>query len=216
MKTLWLKKQNYPKLVLFFCGWGMDETPLKHLKIGDFDVLAIYDYSDLEFKEDIQNYKEIILIAWSMGVFAAGSVCSKLKLQKSIAINGTQIPIDKDFGINPKIYQITLDNFSAIVRDKFFSNMFSDETEYEEFSKPMRNLENQRQELAFLQNLAMQNKQFGLKFDCAIISNQDKIFSTENQKRFWHTKKVKVVELNSGHYPFFEFDSLQEIINEAL
>jgi biotin synthesis protein BioG len=216
MKTFWLKKQNYPRLVLFFCGWGMDKNPMEHLKIGDYDALLVYDYSDLDFKEDIQNYKEIILIAWSMGVLAASSVCSKFKIQKSVAINGTQKPIDIDFGINPKIYQLTLDNFSELTRDTFFQNMFCDKDGYKRFVKPVRTLENQKLELSTLKDFAISNQKFDFNFDCAIISNQDKIIPTKNQQRFWETKKVKVVELNSGHYPFFEFDSLEEIINEAL
>jgi len=216
MKTFWLKKQNNSKLVLFFCGWGMDKNPIEHLKIEDFDVLAVYDYSDLNFEEDIQNYSEITLIAWSMGVFAASLVCSQFNIQKSIAINGTQSPIDAGFGINPKVYKLTLDNFSESVRDKFFLNMFCSIEEYEKFAKPLRDLQSQRFELAFLQEITEQNQSLDFKFDCAIISNRDNIIPSKNQKKFWQTKKVKVVELNSGHYPFFEFGSLEEIINEAL
>ena len=216
MKTFWLKKQNNSKLILFFCGWGMDKHPIEHLKIGDFDAVVVYDYSNLDLEEDIHNYKEITLIAWSMGVFAASLACEKLNIQKAIAINGTQCPIDANFGINPKIYQLTLDNFSEVVRDKFFKNMFSSDNEYGKFSKPMRELENQRNELAFLKEMVQEKQLFNFKFDCAIISNQDNIIPSKNQKKFWQTKKVKVVELNSGHYPFFKFNSLEEIINETL
>ena len=216
MKTLWLKKRGHSKLMLFFCGWGMDIRSIEHLEANDFDVLFVYDYSDLNFKEDIRNYQEITLIAWSMGVLVASLVCLESNIHKSIAINGTQNPIDADFGINPKIYKLTLDNFSEPTRDKFFRNMFCLTDEYEKFSKPSRDVENQRQELAFLQDLALQNRQFYFEFDYAMISNQDKIIPTESQERFWQTKKVKVVKLNSGHYPFFEFDSLEEILNEAL
>jgi biotin synthesis protein BioG len=216
MKTLWLKKQNNSELVLIFCGWGMDEKPIQHLKIGDFDVLLVYDYSDLNFDEDISAYKKITLIAWSMGVLVASLVCANFNIQKSIAINGTQKPIDAEFGINPKVYKLTLDNFSESVRDKFFENMFGSDDEYKQFSQPLREVENQRQELDYLQDIALKNQSFNFEFDCAIISNRDNIFPSKNQQKFWQTKKVKVVELNSGHYPFFEFDSLEEIINEAL
>lgn len=216
MKTFWLKKQNNSKLVLFFCGWGMDENPIKHLKIGDFDVLVVYDYSDLTFEEDIKNYQEITLVAWSMGVLASSLVCSEFNITKAIAINGTQRPVDAEFGINPKVYKLTLDNFSKSVRDKFFQNMFLGQEEYEKFQKPQQKIENQRQELAFLQDIAAKNQIFDFEFDCAIISSRDNIIPTKNQKKFWQTKKVKVVELNSGHYPFFEFKSLEEILNETL
>ncbi len=216
MKTFWLKKQNYSKLVLFFCGWGMDKNSVEHLKICDFDMLLVYDYSTLNFDENLQDYTEITLIAWSMGVLTASLVCNQFNIQKAIAINGTQLPIDAVFGINPKIYQRTLDNFSEDTRNKFFENIFCSADEYEKFDKPNRTVENQKQELEFLKEIVVQNQSLDFKFDCAIISNRDNIIPTKNQQRFWQTKKVKVVELNSGHYPFFEFASLEEIINEAL
>jgi len=192
----------------------MDENSVKHLKTGDFDILVVYDYSDLNFEADIKNYAEITLIAWSMGVLTASIL--NLEVQKSIAINGTQKPVDAKFGINPKIYDLTLNNFSQSVKDKFFANMFFDENEYKKFHKPLRTLENQRLELSVLKKSALKNKNCDFKFDCAIISNQDKIIPAKNQINFWQTKKVKVVELNSGHYPFFEFDSFKEILNETL
>ena len=216
MKTFWLNKKNNSKLVLFFAGWGMDENPFKHITSADYDFLVVYDYSDLSFEEDLSEYAEITLIAWSMGVLAASIICEKLSIRKALAFNGTQKPIDVKFGINPKMYQLTLDNLDENTRDKFFQNMFLDEKEFQKFQQPQRNIANQREELANLQKIALENDFFGFNFDCAIISSQDKIIPGNNQKNFWQTKKVKVVELNSGHYPFFEFNSLEEIINEAL
>lgn len=216
MKTFWLNKKNNSKLVLLFAGWGMDENPFKHLVPADYDFLVVYDYSDLSFEEDLSAYAEITLIAWSMGVMAASIVCKKFNIKHSIAINGTQKPVDVKFGINPKMYKLTLDNLDETTRDKFFQNMFLDGKEYKKFQKPSRNIENQHEELANLQKTALENSSLSFDFDCAIISVDDKIIPTKNQENFWQTKKVKVVKLNSGHYPFFELRSLEEIINEAL
>lgn len=216
MKTFWLNKKNNERLILFFNGWGMDQNPISNLNIDGFDILVVYDYSDFSLDVDSSAYSEIILIAWSMGVFAASLACKGLKISKAIAINGTQSPIDAKFGINPKIYQLTLDNFSEKTRDNFFQNMFLDENEYKKFQKPLRNLENQHEELAFLQKAAKENSALDFNFDYAIISAHDKIIPSKNQERFWQTKKVKVVKLSSGHYPFFEFKNFEEILNETL
>jgi len=216
MRHFWLKKENNPNLILFFAGWGMDENPLKHIDSKGVDVLLIYDYNDLTLAANLSQYAEITVIAWSMGVLAASIVCEKIHVTRAIAINGTQNPIDVKFGINPKLYQFTLDNLSEITRDKFFQNMFLDEKKYEKLQKPERNLENQRKELANLQKIAQKTTELKFDFDCAIISTQDKIIPTKNQQRFWQTKKVKVVELNSGHYPFFELSSIEEILDETL
>jgi biotin synthesis protein BioG len=216
MKNVWIDHQNRSKLLLVFLGWGMDENILKHLKPCGYDVLAFYDYRDLDFSEDISMYDEIYAIAWSMGVLVLSLVGEALGVQKSIAINGTQSLIDVEFGINPKMYQRTLDGLSVETRDMFFANMFDEKTSYQRFLSPLRDLCEQKIELEFLQNLALSNEVFDFNFDCAIISSRDKIIPTKNQKNFWQTKKVKVVELNCGHYPFFEFENLEEIVNEAL
>lgn len=216
MKNFWLDNQNRSKLLLVFLGWGMDENVLKHLNSCGYDVLAIYDYRDLDFSEDLSMYDEIHAIAWSMGVLVLSIVAESLGVQKSIAINGTQKLIDAKFGINPKMYQRTLDGLSIETRDMFFANMFDQNTYYQRFLPPLRDLQEQKDELEFLQNLALLERDFDFDFDCAIISSRDKIIPTKNQKNFWQTKKVKVVELNCGHYPFFEFENLEEIVNEAL
>jgi biotin synthesis protein BioG len=216
MKSFWFKKQNTPELLLFFLGWGMDESAIAHLQMPDCDVLALYDYTDMTLIEDLSGYSSITLVAWSMGVMAASILAKDLPVSKSIAINGTQKPVDEKFGIHPKIYQLTLDNFSEKVRDTFFQNMFDNESDYEKFSAPKRDCQNQKTELEVLQKVALSQKDFNFEFDYAIISRRDKIIPYKNQKRFWQTKKIKVVELNSGHYPFFEFSKLEEIINEAL
>lgn len=153
MKTFWLNKKNNSKLILFFAGWGMDENPFEHLTTADYDVLIVYDYSELSFKENLSQYDEITLIAWSMGVLTASLVCQNLNIKSAIAVNGTQNPINAKFGINPKMYRLTLDNLTEATRDKFFQNMFLDEKEYENFQKPHRNLENQREELENLQKI---------------------------------------------------------------
>lgn len=194
----------------------MDFNPLKHLSCEGFDVLAVYDYTDLSFAEDISTYGEITLIAWSMGVLAASMVASDFKISRAIAINGTQRPVDARFGIHPKIFQLTLDNLDENTRDKFFENMFQSAEEVAKFQKPERKIENQREELAFLQKLSLENVEFDFGFDTVLISNQDKIIPTKNQKNFWQTKKVKVVELSCGHYPFFKWNSFKEILDETL
>ena len=216
MKHFWLKKQHNQKLILLFAGWGMDENPIKHIAVDGYDILIVYDYCDLAFDIILSEYAEITVTAWSMGVLAASIICRNLEIKKAIAINGTQKPIDAKFGIHPKIYQLTLDNLDEANRDIFFKNMFKDEKEYEKFQKPERNLENQREELANLQKLASENTTLNFDFDVAIISTQDQIMPTKNQQRFWQTKKVKVVELSSGHYPFFELNSFEEILDETL
>lgn len=104
MKQHFIIKNNQKHLLLFFAGWGMDETPFLQIQPRtDNDWLICYDYRSLEFDAIIlQEYSEITLIAWSMGVWAASQIMKQypsLPLSQSIAINGTPYPIHETKGI---------------------------------------------------------------------------------------------------------------------
>ncbi|RAZ61070.1 pimeloyl-ACP methyl esterase BioG family protein, partial [Campylobacter hyointestinalis] len=59
------------KLILLFLGYSFTPSSVKHLNIDDYGLCVVYDYSDLKFDYEILKEKEIYLIAWSMGVWAA-------------------------------------------------------------------------------------------------------------------------------------------------
>ena len=63
-------------LLLFFSGWGCDEHEFEHLKSGS-DVLILYDYNNLRLEFDFSGYREINLLAFSAGVFAAAELPQK-------------------------------------------------------------------------------------------------------------------------------------------
>ena len=78
--------------LLFFAGWGMDETPFMHNLPPNKDLIICYDYRSLDFDSTLlSTYDGIYVVAWSMGVWAASQVLpdSNLPLKQSIAINGT-------------------------------------------------------------------------------------------------------------------------------
>ena len=49
MKQHFIIKNNQKHLLLFFAGWGMDETPFLQIRPTDKDWLICYDYRSLEF-----------------------------------------------------------------------------------------------------------------------------------------------------------------------
>lgn len=208
MRTKWIVKNQNSNLIIFFNGWGMDENPLRQIDWGQNDVLMVYDYSSILPLENLDEYRYKLVIAWSMGVMMASKILHKnphLKINKSIAINGTLLPIDKKYGILPKIYDLTLNSFSEKTRDKFFNNMFQN-GELSKIDLPSRELNSQKEELEFLKKMAETSPQQGLCFDLAIVSENDKIISTNNQLNFWETTNTPVYSINSGHYPFFQLE----------
>ena len=68
MKHYFIQQNYFPRLTLFFAGWGMDECPFMDYCSGNSDLLVCYDYRSLDFDFTLlQGYQEIRLIAWSMG-----------------------------------------------------------------------------------------------------------------------------------------------------
>lgn len=97
-------RETGSEVILFFTGWGMDETPFIHYLPQHRDLIICYDYRSLDFdKTLLSTYTQIQVVAWSMGVWAASQVLqgSNLPITQSIAINGTPFPIDDARGIPP-------------------------------------------------------------------------------------------------------------------
>ena len=83
MKYKWLNKVNNQKLIIFFNGWGMDESVVSHLDCENYDILMFYDYNTLDTDFDFESlniYPKKNLIAWSMGVMVGGCLAPSLVL----------------------------------------------------------------------------------------------------------------------------------------
>jgi biotin synthesis protein BioG len=197
----------------------MDENHLLRLKSSDYDILVCSNYQDLSLFniEELRNYNNIIIIAWSMGVFAAGMLKKYLdNVSLSIAINGTLKPIDDKYGIPETIFAATLNNFNADTREKFYKRMFKDNENLEKFltNQPKRNAEDQKNELISLQNYIINENDSTNCFDRVIISKYDKIIPAKNQLNYWReVEKLNPTVIEEGHYPFFLWQSFEEIIN---
>ncbi|MBE7710879.1 MAG: DUF452 family protein [Cyanobacteria bacterium SIG31] len=220
MKYKYLNQNNNQKLIIFFNGWGMDENVVKHLDCEDYDVLMFYDYNTLEtdFNWDLLNISpEKNLIAWSMGVMV-GSLIKPLTRHfvspspskgegKCVAINGTLKPIDENYGIHPKIYDLTIKGFNEKGRDKFIKSMF-DVQPPPAFQAPShleRDIKNQLSELIALKNYKTDNE---FRYNKVLISNNDKIIPTKSQIAFWGIEP----NLTAGHCPFFQFSKWSELL----
>jgi biotin synthesis protein BioG len=210
----WLNKQANKKLILFFAGWGFDENPFKFLDCGEYDVLMFYDYQNIESRlpDELSGYKEINLIAWSMGVFAAYLLFSRseIKLNKKIAVNGTVYPVHDEFGIPVKIFELTRKHAAAGLREKFYKNVFEEDFERYMQNPVKRTIENRTAELESLYELIKQQPRPERAFyDRAVTGVNDKIIPAKNQLAFW---QLPTVTLEAGHFPFYNYKSWSEIL----
>ena len=71
--------EGNPRLLLFFAGWGADETPFKAYRPAESDFMICYDYRDLSFDADmLKAYEQVNVVGWSMGVWAASQTLGRL------------------------------------------------------------------------------------------------------------------------------------------
>lgn len=215
MKSKFLHKNNKPNLILFFNGWGMDQSIVSHLDAGAYDVCVFQHYdSNFKINVDIEAYDKVYLIAFSMGVWAATKALqtSDIKLDRKIAVSGTGLPIDDENGIPESIFKGTIDHFSERNKHKFDRRMMDSKEDFETFKAlaSERTLEDQLEELELIYKMALESN-LEFPFDKAIIGEKDLIFPTKNQLHFWNNK-AEVQTIETAHFPFFKFKSWSDLV----
>ena len=193
------------RLLIFFLGFYTDENCFLEFDNQTSDILFVYDYSNTDFSElsyfDFTPYVEINLIAYSYGVFAANIAHSYLpfEINKSTAISGTIYPIDENYGIKPKVYDLMLGAFSEDVINNFKSKMELNSNGLIKEAK--RSLENLYMELKNIKNYVLENEiKKTFDFDTVILTKKDRIIPYSAQNEYWI------------NFPFFEFKNFDEIL----
>lgn len=220
MKYQWIKQDHSSRLILFFHGWGMTPACLRFLK-SQSDLLIIYTYSSLslqpEILKQIENYSEIFVIGWSFGVWVMKHIIQEIpEVSGSVVINGTYRPVDRHYGIHPMIFRKTLENQGREYLKRFYRNMFLHDEEYDRFIKQIGNLcvDEVYTELQWFANQFEMDEGKGISFqpDRVIMSKYDRIIPYRSQERFWENHpNIKVLE--KGHFPFFNWNSWEELLN---
>lgn len=221
MRIEWLNQKRKDRVIIFFNGWGMDAAAVSHLTT-ECDVMMCCDYRSLN--PDQQGfpepgvYRKIYVVAWSMGVWAAANVLSRMQLEPSllIGLNGTEYPVNDQWGIPSRVYELTEKGMSESGRDKFLQRMLDGKEELQRFecNKPVREIGEVCEELARIreQSTGMQNH---LKWDRVYISGKDVIFPVQNQLNWWQDRAVCCRMLAGGHYPFYQFRTWEEVVGEG-
>lgn len=216
MQYHWLNKKNNENLIVFFAGWSFDYIPFEFIDCKNYDVLAVYDYNSLEYNlPDINDYAKKYLIGWSMGVFAAYLLKDKLpSFDKKVAVNGTVYPVDDQYGIPQKTFDLTLKYADTGLQGKFYKNVFCNDEWFERYMKSpvKRTIEDRVAELVSLNQFVKNTTvTYDNKFyNKAIVGLTDKIIPAKNQLAFW---KDKAQTIDCGHFPFYNYTSWDEICN---
>ena len=208
------------QLVVVYGGWGTDENVFTPLCNDSFDFILFYNYSADEalVLPEMKVYKKIIVIGWSLGVWAAEYLSLKTRINPdiSIAVNGTPVPADDHYGIPLKVFEGTLNNITELNMEKFFLRMFGDKRTYRINADriPRRNIKSLHDELRWLYNRIMEHPEPGFRWDYAVTSEDDRVFPSENVSSYWKTRKqTRHIVLPLPHYPFNRWDSFSEFIS---
>ena len=205
MKQLFLINEHHPRLLLFFAGWGADETPFKDYRPADCDYMLCYDYRTLDFDpEPLRAYTDIHVVGWSMGVWAATRVMDShaLPYSRRTAINGTPYPIDEQCGIPPAIYRGTLEGLTDASLHKFLRRMCADSAAFRAFLErtPRRPLDELREELAEIARQDAALPPCAPRWDLAVVGEADRIIPPANQLEAWRKLGTPVRQTADAHY----------------
>ncbi|WP_291530037.1 alpha/beta fold hydrolase [Bacteroides sp. UBA939] len=210
MKQVYIIQENNPRLLLFFAGWGADETPFKEYRPEESDYMICYDYRTLDFDASLlDGYREIHVVGWSMGVWAATRIMARLQetkpslaIRSSIAINGTPYPIDERLGIPPATYHGTLEGLTGASLHKFLRRMCSNGDAFKEFLKitPRRPPEELKEELIEIERRYLSQPPVLFHWQQAIVGSNDRIIPPANQLNAWRNEEEANRKQTVVHY----------------
>lgn len=218
MQSEFIFKSSSRRLIVLFLGWGMDASPFRHLARSGFDILALWDYTGLdrpgswerdmtEFASVCGGYDEVVIVAWSYGVrIASGFLESwnaSLPVTLTLAVNGTPMHVDEQYGIPPAIFDGTLQRLAEPTIRKFYRRMFSSSEAFANFMeyKPDRSVESLKSELEVFARLKPLDA--GAVWNVALIDDADLIFPSAAQRAFWPSEKALTLG-SQGHFPDFQ------------
>lgn len=192
--------------IIFFNGWGMNENIIENLKIPENFIVKTLTFPYLLNTNELKEFKEIYFIGWSFGVYYLCKFLSEnfqIKYKKVIAINGTPEVIGK-FGIDERVYNLTLKNINEKNIEKFYINIGYKRKNNE------KSIESLIEELKYLKENYKPQKNY---ISTAIIGEKDITIPAKNQIKYYEKEKVNIIKLPISHFPFYYLDSWEKIIN---
>ncbi|MBN1278518.1 MAG: DUF452 family protein [Chlorobiaceae bacterium] len=225
MNTDWIIRKGACDAVLFFSGWGMDRRIADHIARtaraeSEYDVVAFHDYRTGNIEaatyDALAGYRKRTVVAWSFGVWAAAH--AKLPaVSYAIAVNGTLSPVCRETGIDPAVFQVTLNTYNEENRIRFNRRMCGDGEVLDHFIsvQPLRTPACQKEELAAfagrIQSVLPEQGVEEFRYDHVIIGGRDMIFPASRQFAAWKGCSQTVIA-NMPHYPFFHLAGLEEVL----
>ncbi|HHY1568437.1 TPA: pimeloyl-ACP methyl esterase BioG family protein [Campylobacter jejuni] len=196
------KNPDSKKLIVVFGGFASHPSHFSHLK-SDKNVILFYDYENFDLNFDFKAFDELFLITFSMGVCVANRLLKELNFKQKIAINGTNLGIDKSKGIHPAIFKKTLQNFKL---EHFKEALFK---ECKSLAKDFifKDEKALKIELEKLFDFALTKQEENWLWDKVYSSKEDEIFPPNALKNSFKN----LIFLDEPHFAFFHFKTWDEL-----
>ncbi|PJQ16736.1 pimeloyl-ACP methyl esterase BioG family protein [Campylobacter jejuni] len=196
------KNPDSKKLIVVFGGFASHPSHFSHLK-SDKNVILFYDYENFDLNFNFKAFDELFLIAFSMGVCVANRVLKELNFKQKIAINGTNLGIDKSKGIHPTIFKKTLQNFKL---EHFKKALFK---ERKSLAKDFifKDEKALKIELEKLFDFALIKQEENFLWNKVYSSKEDEIFPPNALKNSFKN----LIFLDEPHFAFFHFKTWDEL-----
>ncbi|HFS5112906.1 TPA: pimeloyl-ACP methyl esterase BioG family protein [Campylobacter jejuni] len=196
------KNPDSKKLIVVFGGFASHPSHFSHLK-SDKNVILFYDYENFDLNFNFKAFDELFLIAFSMGVCVANRLLKELNFKQKIAINGTNLSIDKSKGIHLTIFKKTLQNFKL---EHFKEALFK---ERKSLAKDFifKDEKVLKIELEKLFDFALTKQEENLLWDKVYSSKEDEIFPPNALKNSFKN----LIFLDEPHFAFFHFKTWDEL-----
>jgi len=214
-----ISADNTRPLLLVFLGYSFTPDCIQHLECGSYDLSVVYDYKTLEVNLDFIQNRNVYVVAWSMGVWAASQFLAQgvekfnATIQKAVAINGTPYGIDDRYGIPSQVFLKSIEQFDFEAFKKWC--FLGDLPRAKDFSFN----ENSKVELETLYRTIVEQKTpfQEIRFDKVIVSKKDVVFPPAASDYYGESpiyedsSPCTRVNLLAAHFPFFKFNSFDEI-----
>mgnify|MGYP003008692036 FL=1 len=169
--------------------------------------MICYDYRTLDFDTSIlEQYRQVNVVAWSMGVWAAPIALASVPKEKLllIAFNGTITPIGDTDGIPEKTFRDTLSGLTPASLQKFMRRMCKDSNAYKAFLgiTPRRDFNEIKEELELIEKKYTQMR--GITIDengNYIYSNDDEMDAYVNDKYQYIDYDYAFIGVNDRIFP---------------
>lgn len=192
MQTTWITRGESDKLLVVALGWAADPSMVGSR--DGFDTVCVYDYRTIE-PLTFSGYREVHLIAWSYGVWAAEHIFSGQNFDTAVAVNGTPYPMSEKYGIPQRLFELTVKNLDIV---KFAQRMCVG------MAQPIEIKRDEAECHAELRALGEQFKRDYtpcIAWTKAIIGMRDMIYPPQTQQRYWSEMGVEQqIEEGSPHF----------------